>query len=614
MVRSGVFVPLALLSILLGLAACGMQKDGADVSVFRQSRCPMELAGSVREGGDIVCGYVTVPEEHARPEGDTIRLAVAIVKSTSEHPASDPLVMEAGGPGVSTLALLPSMLPGLADLRAQRDVVLVEQRGTLYSKPNLLCEEALTTCRDRLVAEGVNLSAYNSLEITADIVMALTALGYDDFNFYGVSYSTMLAQHMMRDYPERLRSVILDSVAPLSVNGFVQLPNSADEAFHLLFESCAADPECNHHFPGLERVFFGLVEELNRDPVTVHFDAPQAFDLLMTGDLLIAQVFGSLQRGPVSMLPANIYAMANGDYGWLESLGAPSSPNAVSLGMRMSVLCAEEIDYTDADFEPARHYAQIAALIGDGSDLREACAAWNVSPLSDEVGAPEVSDIPTLILSGEFDPNTPPGGGSLLAETLSQGYVYTFPGLSHNVLSNSLCAQSILLGFLDDPTQEPEADCVAGLGRQFMIPVDEVELEPFSDPVAGLRGILPAGWASAGPGLFVGLNSRGDLAFLLVLRLPDNPLDQNLTPRLQRLGVEALPESTGHHETTAFAWELYFFEGNAPALGGKIMVDYAIAETSGSDYLVGLHATPGEYEDLHKAVFLPVVDALAPLE
>jgi pimeloyl-ACP methyl ester carboxylesterase len=614
MTRLRVFVPLALLTILLGLATCGRQKDGGDVSTFEQSPCPMELPNGVVEGEEIVCGYVTVPKEHARPEGDTIRLAVATVKSTSEHPAADPLVMEAGGPGISTLALLPSMLPGLTDLRAQRDIVLVEQRSTLYSKPNLLCTNALTACRDRLLAKGVNLSAYNSLEITADIVMALAALGYDEFSFYGVSYSTMLAQHMMRDYPERLRSVILDSVAPLSVNGFVQLPNSADEAFRLLFEGCAADPACSHHFPGLERVFFELVEELNTDPVTVHLDAPQESDMLVTGDLLIFQLFDGLQRGPVSMLPAHIYAMANDDYRWIETLGVPSSPNIVSLGMRMSVLCAEEMDYTDTDFTREIHYAQIGALIRDGFDLREECAAWNVKPLSDEVGAPVVSDIPTLILSGEFDPNTPPSSGRLVAETLSHSYVYTFPGIGHNVLSNSLCAQSMLLDFLADPTHEPGADCMTGMGRQFVVTADEIELEPFTDQVTGIRGVLPAGWASAGPGLYAGLNSKGDLAFLLMLRLPDIPLDRNLTPRLQRLGVDAMPGSTGRRETTAFIWDLYTFEGNAPALGGKVMVDYAIAETGGGDYLIGLHATPGEYQDLHKTVFLPAVDALTPLE
>ncbi len=605
---------LALLTILLGLVACSRQDDRGALSTFQEAACPMELPSGVRQGEDIVCGYVTVPEEHAHREGETLRLAVAVVKSTSEHPASDPLVMEAGGPGISTLALLPSLLPGLAELRAQRDIVLVEQRGTLYAEPHLGCEDVLPTCRARLRSEGVNLSAYNSLEITADIVMALTALGYEEFNFFGVSYSTMLAQHMMRDYPERLRSVILDSVVPLSVNGFAQLPNSADEAFHLLFESCAADPACSHHFPNLERVFFELVEELNREPITVHFEAPQTLDLKLTGDRLIAQLFGNLQSGPVSILPANIYAMAKGDYRLLESLDIPSSQAAISLGMRLSVLCSEEIDYTDADYQPARYYAQVVDLIREGSDLREACAVWKVKPLSDDVDAPVVSDIPTLILSGEFDPNTPPSGGSLVAETLSHSYAYTFPGLGHSVVNNSLCARSIVLDFLADPTQEPEADCMAGLGRQFLVPADEIELEPFADPLTGLRGVLPAGWASAGMGLYASLNAKGDLAFLLVLRLPDLPLDQTLTPRVQGLGVDALPESTRRRETAAWAWDLYAFEGNTPALGGKAMVDYAIAETQDGDYLVGLLAAPGEYEALHEAVFLPVVDALAPLE
>jgi pimeloyl-ACP methyl ester carboxylesterase len=608
-----VFALLACLTILGGLAACAKQDSRGDLSTFEAAPCPVELPESVRQGEEIVCGYVTVPEEHAHPEGKTLRLAVAVVKSTSEHPAPDPLVMEAGGPGISTLALLPSVLPGLADLRAQRDIVLVEQRGTLYAKPHLGCEDVLPTCRARLRSEGVNLSAYNSLEITADIVMALTALGYDEFSFFGVSYSTMLAQHMMRDYPERLRSVILDSVAPLSVNGFAQLPNSADEAFHLLFESCAADPACSHHFPDLERVFFELVEDLNREPVTVHSEAPQALDLQLTGDRLIAQLFDNLQSGPVSILPANLYAMANGDYRWLESLGTPSSQADVSLGMRLSVLCSEEIDYTDADYQPARYYAQVVDLIREGSDLRKACAVWKVKPLSDDVDAPVVSDIPTLILSGEFDPNTPPSGGSLVAETLSQSYVYTFPGLGHSVVNNSLCARSIMLDFLADPTHEPDAGCLSGLGRQFVVPADEIELEPFADPVAGLQGVLPAGWASAGLGLYAGLSAKGELAFLLVVRLPDLPLDQTLTPRVQRLGVDALPESPRRRETAAWAWDLYALEGDASAPGGKVMVDYAIAETRDGYILVGLRAAAGEYEELHEAVFLPVVDALAPL-
>ncbi len=626
-----------LLTVLLGLVACGKQEDNNDMPILEETPCPLELPRSVAQGQDIICGYMTVPEEHDNPDGKTIRLAVAVIKSTSENPAPDPLVMEAGGPGTSTLAAIPSMLDWV-ELRKQRDIVLVEQRGTPYSQPYLLCEEvsnsvvntlgqgssdeqaptlltqALTTCRERLIAGGVNLSAYNSLENTADIVMVLTTLGYDEFNFYGISYATMLAQHLMRDNPDRLRSVILDGVAPLSVNGFVQLPNSADRAFRLLFESCAADPLCNHHFPNLETVFFKLVEALNKDPRTVHF-APGEIDILMTGDRLIWQLFTNLQRGPIPMLPASIYAMANGDDSLLASFGIPFLPGSQFIsGMSNSVLCAEETDYTESDWNLEGVYPQIGPLIRDGFDVRDECVLWNVEPLNDDASAPVVSDIPTLILSGEFDPNTPPSGGSLVAETLSNAYVYAFPGIGHGAMSRSLCAQSIALGFLNDPTHEPDARCIADMGLQFLVPTDDVHMEPFTSEAYGIHSVLPAGWINVGPGLFVRLNSSGDLAFLTLAKLPNLPLDQHLTPRLQRLGIDELPEVIDQYTTAALIWDLYTFEGNMLSLGRPVIVDYGIAETDVGIIFVGLHALPNEYEVLHEAVFLPVVDALAPVE
>jgi pimeloyl-ACP methyl ester carboxylesterase len=645
-----IFTLLVLLITLLGLTACGEKATPTagptetatpaetapePTAAFEPAPCPLALPPSVVQGQDIVCGHVTVPEEHAHPDGETIRLAVAVIKSTSDAPAPAPLVVEAGGPGGSTLAGVPSMLVW-ADLRARRDIVLVEQRGTLYSRPHLLCREvldltgktdgqnldreetlaleikALSACRDRLVTQGVNLSAYNSLENAADIVMALTALGYDEFNLYGVSYATMLAQHIMRDYPDRLRSVILDSVAPLSVNGIAQLPHSTDRAFRLLFESCAADPVCDHHFPDLETVFFDLVEELDENPVSVHFEASAQTEELMTGNRLLGQLFDSLQRGSVPFLPANIYAMAAGDYGLMTKLGAsPSLPKGILInGMSLSVLCAEEMDYTDADL---RH-PQFGDFFRDAFDMRDYCAVWSVERLDDEMGAAVVSDVPTLVLSGEFDPNTPPGGGSLVAETLSKSYAYTFPGISHNVLSNSPCAQSIALEFLDDPTREPDASCIADMGLQFVVPTDAIKLQPFSDKTYNVQGLLPAAWASIGPGTFAGLNSRRDVAVLQMVRLPNLPLDQHLSPRLQRLGVDTLVESSSRRETATLTWDLYTFQGYRPSLGGTVMVDWAIAEADSGIYLVGLYALLDDYEALHEAVFMPVVDALAPLQ
>ena len=163
----------------------------------------MDLPPGAVEGENITCGYVTVPEDRANPapagqSSRTIRLAVAVIPSAGTDPAADPLLMLAGGPGDSALTRFVPLLamPGMEGLGAERDIVLVEQRGTRYSTPFLQCNEMLelkldlldenlgdeeeearklaawTACWERFVASGVNLAAYNSVESAADVSVA----------------------------------------------------------------------------------------------------------------------------------------------------------------------------------------------------------------------------------------------------------------------------------------------------------------------------------------------------------------------------------------------------------------------------------------------------------
>ena len=128
----------------------------------------------------------------------------------------------------------------------------------------------------------------------------------------------------------------------------------------------------------------------------------------------------------------------------------------------------------------------------------------------------------------------------------------TFPGLTHGALSDSLCAQSIALDFLDDPTHAPDANCIADMGLQFLVLTDDVQMMPFASEAHGIQGVLPAGWVNVSPGMFVRLNLDGDLAFLTMTKLPNLPLDQHLIPRLQRLGIDEL-QVTAHYTTTALS-------------------------------------------------------------
>ena len=205
--------------------------EAVDCSTFK-------LSETVAQVSD--CGYVTVPAKHEQPDGPTIQLAVVRVRSTGDNPAPDPLIMEQGGPGGSTIALFPGLLtnkPSIAPLLDTRDIIFVEQRGTEYSRPFLSLPEQdawevsvakgqasendysyVKTYAERMQAEGVDFTAFTSKQNAADMYAAAEALGYDQFNYYGVSYGTLLGQYVMnqaKDHPGMLRSVILDSVVPM---------------------------------------------------------------------------------------------------------------------------------------------------------------------------------------------------------------------------------------------------------------------------------------------------------------------------------------------------------------------------------------------------------------
>ncbi|MFW5696614.1 MAG: alpha/beta fold hydrolase [Phototrophicaceae bacterium] len=489
-------LPLLLLALALPAAA----QD--DTGVFREAECPFELV----EGSLAVnCGYVTVPEFHAQPDGRTIELAVAIIPSSAANPAPDPLVMAQGGPGGSTLEFFgPTMAEpnglGLFFV-GERDIVLIEQRGTLHSLPNLVCEEGFDllietidqmltldeiielsnqadlACRDRLLEEGVNLSAFNSLENAADVPMVMDALGYETFNYYGVSYGTMLAQHVMRDYPERLRSVILDAVVPLEENYVPAVSDRADRIFERVFETCEAQERCNLNFPDLESRFLELVNELNDVPAIVPLEDPETgivYDAVVNGDSVVSLLFNAMYVTPlIPNIPRYIDEMSNDDFTWVETWGpALVFDRTTASGMYNSVTCAESLNYTIDDVVVEGRYPEVTRAASVAAlRLLDLCDEWAVDTLDGFVNEAVVSDIPTLIFSGEFDPITPASGGDVVARSLSTRHVYTFPGVGHGALLGGLCPVEVMADFLSDPASEPDSGCVDGMRLAFTVSV-----------------------------------------------------------------------------------------------------------------------------------------------
>jgi pimeloyl-ACP methyl ester carboxylesterase len=466
----------------------------------------------------VECGYVTVPEQHSNPNGPTIRLAVAIIPSSASSAASDPLVMLQGGPGGSTIDTYLQELVFGGELPFNRDIILFNQRGTRYSEPYLACpefleltiknlgrvlpdeeeqqlaNETLQTCRNRLVEEGVNLSAFDSVENAADVDAIREALGYEQINLYGVSYGTTLALHVLRNHPEGLRSVILDAVAPPQINFLVEVPESQDRAFTALFEACAADPACNAAYPDFEQTFFDLIERLNADPVTIELTDPETqttYDAVLDGDSLFEAFFQMLYPSfLLPFLPEIIYAADAGRYDVLAQIvSLIIFERTFTHGMYLSVVCAEEADFSVSDLDLAGVHPKIAELgEADAKSLLETCDLWNVEPLGPPIDAPVNSEIPSLILSGQFDPITPPAFAAAAATTLPQSYEYVFPNTAHGAALSGECPNQIIRDFLANPSIAPAADCIATLTEPDFVTSDEVLALPALLRLANLEG------------------------------------------------------------------------------------------------------------------------------
>lgn len=254
--------------LLITQPAMAQQLSGS----FTPSPCP---DGVLVEGLWIECGYLTVAESRRPFNGKTIALAVAIVRSP--NPAPDPVVFLTGGPGEAALSLTPLIIQSFAPVLAQRDLILVDQRGTGFSQPSLDCvtsanmteagfmlgvtqeserpfflqlvTEALIECGLEYESEGVDLSAYNSVENAADLEDLRIALGYETWNLFGASYGTRLALTAMQYRPETIRSAVLDSTYPLQANFHTDTFLSFNRSLTRLFDACAADPDCNAVYP-----------------------------------------------------------------------------------------------------------------------------------------------------------------------------------------------------------------------------------------------------------------------------------------------------------------------------------------------------------------------------
>jgi pimeloyl-ACP methyl ester carboxylesterase len=613
---------------------------------FEEAPCPFDLPNIVEEGRDVICGYVHVLEDHAAPNGPTIQLAIAIVKDDSAAHQDDPLIVLSGGPGQKTIQQAFDFARIIRPYARNRDVILFDQRGVGFSEPALDCPEyrealfatldeadpviagethvgSLLDCADRLVSEGHNLAAYTTAQSAADVDDIRRALGYEQVNLYGGSYGSLLAQAVMRDHPDNIRSVLIDSVVPIEKSLCVDTATNAANAILHLVDACAADASCNAAYPDLKDALFDAIDRLNADPLPIIVTDPRTGDsygMALTGDSIRDNLFTFLyDTSIIPILPQAIYDVYHEDYALMTQLSSARLArfDRLSTGMELSVLCTDDlIGRTPADFVSQLESIppQLAGRLDPEAAVQFSffglCEEWPVEEADPSIKDPLVSDIPTLVLAGEFDPITPPAYARLVASYLPNSYLFEFPGIGHGVVGSGPCAQAIVRAFLDDPTTAPDAGCMADLpGVVFDLPGEEtadVVMESVVYEQSGFQGVVPAGWAEPNPMNY----RRGTNALDVTLFAQDAvPLSaDDLRDLLTTQLGATIPEPVATGEYGVFTWNLYTFTIQTYA------TDLAIAVSDNPAYFVLLVTDPVERDALYEQVFLPAVEALAPLD
>ena len=306
-------------------------KQGAKVSI---EACPRPLPSGEIEGVSFICGRVKVPEDRANPGSKMLPLAFAIYKATSRYPEPDPLVYLQGGPGGSAFEILSKLQTAFRPWRDRRDLVIYDQRSAGISGASVNCAQALSqniveiarpggkanidgiaapdmmkTCVAELGKQGVPLALYNTTQNALDLPLIVKALGYSDYNIYGISYGTKLALEVMRSAPQGVRSVIIDGVAPSWLNLYNSQSQKMDEAIQHVVDQCAADKACNEAYPDLGRIFIETMNRAARGEVLFRGEK-QSVELVLSPVLARN---GNSDSVPVTrFIPAYIYELWRG--------------------------------------------------------------------------------------------------------------------------------------------------------------------------------------------------------------------------------------------------------------------------------------------------------------
>ncbi len=450
----------------LAIVACSGIPSAAHAADGERCRLLMDGAPAVFAE----CLPMQVPVDPAQPDGPTLTLFVARIASQSATPEADPLVLISGGPGQGTVDFYLQMRGAFEQVRRDRDLLLIDQRGTGRSAEGFRCptpddapalEEAspqfladmADTCLQQLQHDP---RLYTTSVAVQDLDRVRAALGYQHWNLYGVSYGTRVAQHYLRRYPAHTRALILDAVVPADVVLGPEIGPLAQQALDAIFDRCAADQVCADRFGDLPASFVSLREAVEDAPATVAAADPRSGQAT-TLELGIPQLQAVVRlmtysTATAALLPLTITEAAAGNYLPMASQAAillRGVEDAIGLAMHNSVICTEDIPFVDPDPVAGATDSFLGTTVVDG--MRAICDVWPAGVLDEDFRAPLASEVPVLMLSGENDPITPPAyAEQAIAGGLRNVKHLIAEGQGHGLAAIG-CTPALMRAFLRNP-------------------------------------------------------------------------------------------------------------------------------------------------------------------
>ncbi|HEY6802824.1 MAG TPA: alpha/beta hydrolase [Pyrinomonadaceae bacterium] len=460
-------------------------KDGITKStaVVKRGRVELKPCENPNLTSDVLCTKYEVFENRATKTGRRIGLKVMLLPATGPKPAPDPLFYLAGGPGGAATGYATEQF--IQNLRRNRDVVLVDQRGTGESNPlNCLLTssredmrpffgdpfplERVRACRAEL-EKIADLTLYTTSIAMDDLDEVRDALGYNMVDIYGGSYGSTTSLAYLRQHGDHVRSVAIFGVAPPNAKIPLSFSRGVQDSMNRLFADCAADKECNAAYPDVSGDFKKVVALFDKGPVEVtatNVYTRTAQKVTVTRDAFADSIRQLLYvPAAAAALPAMIHIGAGGDLGPLVGTAFQVMSQIDSLiarGMQFSVVCAEDTPFiTEDDIKTT----SANSFYGDARvrPTIQACAEWPKAKVPASFLDPVKSDKPVLLVSGALDPVTPPWLAREVAKTLPNSKLVIIPNATH---SSYECVENFIADYIDKgTTQGLDTSCADKIQR-----------------------------------------------------------------------------------------------------------------------------------------------------